>query len=100
MNYTVLFSTDALSDYSDASDWYEMQSKGLEKKFESEMLNRIKFISLHPEASPYKFKHLRGTRLKKFPYYIYFELNETLQTATILAILHESRDSEIFEQRF
>ena len=98
MSYTIRFSPDALTDYSDIHDWYE--EKSLEEKFEKEVNERLKFIALYPEASGFKYRHLRGTRLKKFPYRILFELDESLQIATIVAILHDARNSEILEKRF
>ena len=97
MNYTIRFAPDALGDYSEAYEWYE--DKGVEKKFERAVLDRLKFISLYPEASPYKYQHLRGTHLKKFPYRLFFELNDALKIATIVAILHDARDSALLNQR-
>ena len=76
MSYTIRFSPYALGDYSEAFEWYEDKNKGLEKRFEKEVTDRLKFISHYPEASGYKYQHLRGTRLKKFPYRIFFELDD------------------------
>jgi plasmid stabilization system protein ParE len=100
MSYTIRFSPDALGDYSEAYEWYEDKNEGVEKKFERAVLDRLKFIALYPEASAYKYQHLRGTRLKKFPHRLFFELNETLKVATIVAILHDARDNALLSQRF
>jgi plasmid stabilization system protein ParE len=97
MSYTIRFAPDALGDYSEAYAWYE--DKGVEKKFERAVLDRLKFIALHPEASPLKYKHLRATHIKKFPYRLFFELNDVLKVATIVAILHDARDSTSLTQR-
>jgi plasmid stabilization system protein ParE len=97
MSYTIRFAPDALGDYSEAYEWYE--DKGVEKKFERAVLDRLKFISLYPEASPYKYLHLRGTHLKKFPYRLFFELNDTHRVATIVAILHDARENALLNQR-
>jgi plasmid stabilization system protein ParE len=98
MSYTIRFSPDALSDYSEVYEWYE--DKGVEKKFERAVLDRLKFISVYPEASPLKYKHLRATHLKKFPYRLFFELDDTLKIATVLAILHNAREHTLLNQRF
>jgi plasmid stabilization system protein ParE len=97
MSYTIRFSPDALGDYSEAYEWYE--DKNVEKKFERAVLDRLKFIALYPEASPLKYQHLRATHLKKFPYRLFFELNDALKTATIVAILHDARDNALLIQR-
>jgi plasmid stabilization system protein ParE len=99
MSYIIRFSPDALGDYSEAYEWYDDKSNGLEKKFERDVLDRLKFISINPEASAYKYQHLRGTRLKKFPYRIFFEVNDSLQIATIVAVLHEARDHNLLKGR-
>jgi plasmid stabilization system protein ParE len=97
MNYTIRFTPDALSDYSEAYEWYE--DKGVENKFERAVLDRLKFIALYPEASPLKYQYLRATHLKKFPYRLFFELNDTQKIATIVAILHDARDNALLSQR-
>jgi plasmid stabilization system protein ParE len=97
MSYTIRFAPDALDDYSEAYEWYE--DKGVEKKFERAVLDRLKFIALYPETSPLKYEHLRATHLKKFPYRLFFELNDTLKIATIVAILHNARDNALLNQR-
>jgi plasmid stabilization system protein ParE len=100
MSYTIRFSPNALADYSEAYEWYEDKNEGVEKKFERAVLDRLKFIALYPEASAFKYQYLRGTRLKKFPYRLFFELNETRKMASIVAILHDARDNALLSQRF
>jgi plasmid stabilization system protein ParE len=84
MSYTIKFSKKALIEYSDAFIWYAEKSEGLEKRFEKASNDQLEFIALHPEAgSPYR--HLRGRKLKKFPYKIYYSLDNFHQVATIVA---------------
>lgn len=98
MSYTIKFSTRALTEYSDAFIWYADKSDGLEKRFEKAANEQLEFIALHPEAgSPYR--HLKGRKLKKFPYKIYYSLDDIQQVATIVAILHDAQDNEKLKYR-
>jgi plasmid stabilization system protein ParE len=93
-----LFKT-ALDDLQDALDWYESQSIGLEQRFSKEINERLAFITTYPEASPVRVEHFRGAQLKKFPYTIYYDFEETQNTVHIAAVLHNKRDKNVLKER-
>lgn len=89
----------ALNDLQDALNWYENQSTGLEQRFSKAINERIKFIATHPEASPIRAEGYRGAQLKKFPYTIYYDYDDTQQVVFVSAVLHDKRDRKILKNR-
>ena len=99
MTYTIHVFKSALDDLQNALDWYNAQSFGLEQRFSKEVNDRLAFISAHPEASPIRAENFRGAQLKKFPYTIYYDFDETNGIVHIAAVLHDKRDRNILKKR-
>ena len=99
MSHTIHIFKSALDDLQNALDWYDSQSHGLEELFSKEVNNRLVFIAENPEASPIRSENFRGAQLKKFPYTIYYDFDETNGVVHIAAVLHNKRDRKILKKR-
>lgn len=99
MSATLHIFKSALDDLQTALDWYDSQSTGLEQRFSKEINDRLTFISNHPEASPIRAEHFRGTQLKKFPYTIYYDFEEIKNVVYVAAVLHNKRDRTVLKER-
>ncbi|MBL7893510.1 MAG: type II toxin-antitoxin system RelE/ParE family toxin [Bacteroidia bacterium] len=89
MSFEVIVEKRALADIQQAIDYYNIQQKGLGKKFEKEL--DINFERL--EKLPYfqrRYGNVRCLPLKKFPFMIHFTVDENLYKIAIHAILHTS----------
>jgi plasmid stabilization system protein ParE len=99
MSNTLHVVQSALDDIQNALDWYESQSAGLEQRFHKALMERLKFIQTYPEATPFLDKRFRGVQLKKFPFTIYYNYDETNAFVRVAAILHNKRDKSILKNR-
>ena len=78
----------ALSDIK-AAAWYETQHSGLGAEFVWEVDSAVKRVQDNPRFFTEVYRGVRRVLAKKFPYAIYYLLNE--EEIRILAVLHQSR---------
>ncbi len=99
MSNTLHVLQSALDDIQNALEWYESQSTGLEQRFHKALMERLKFIQIHPEATSFWDKRFRGVQLKKFPFTIYYNYDEANAVIRVAAVLHNKRDKSILKER-
>lgn len=97
MTYTVYLRPDAKSDIEEAAFWYESQESDLGNQFLDEALSVIDKLEETPAIYPKIFQNLRRVLFKKFPFGMYFYLEE--QRVIIIAVMHGSRDPTNWQQR-
>jgi plasmid stabilization system protein ParE len=88
--YKLFFTELAEGEYIEAFKYYEEQQEGLGEKFEFEIENIIKYLLTNPFIFQRKFKHYREAPLKKFPYFIVYEIYG--KSIIINSIFHTSRN--------
>lgn len=84
-------------DLRDAARWYESQEPGLGNRFLDEVSRTFQFISDSPYLYPEVHAGVRRAVLRRFPYGIFYVIDE--ETAVVLAVVHASRDPEIWPDR-
>ena len=89
----------AKEDIRDTAKWYNKLQDGLGKRFITEVREKIHFIQQHPKASNVRFDNVRTTVLDVFPFMIHYLVDEHNKTVIISAILHTSRNPELWEDR-
>ncbi len=89
-SYSILFTELAEREYLEAFYYYEEQLPGLGKKLEHELDVIIKSIAKNPFLFQRKFKHYREVLLKKFPYFIVYEIIGN--SVIINSVFHTSRN--------
>jgi plasmid stabilization system protein ParE len=89
----------AKEDIREAAKWYNKQQKGLGKRFTTEVRENVHFIRQNPKASNARYNNVRTAVLNVFPFMIHFTVDEKNKTIIITAVLHTSRDPEIWEKR-
>jgi toxin ParE1/3/4 len=99
MSNTLFVYKSALEDIQKAMDWYESQRGGLETHFHQALTLRLKFITDNPEAAAIRLEGFRSIQLKKFPYSVYYEFDDTNATVRVVAVLHDKRDRKILQKR-
>jgi hypothetical protein len=87
MTYQVVIEPHALSDIQQAIDYYDIQQIGLGKKFMDALDKHIQTLRKNPFYQ-IKYKDYRVLPIKKYPYSIIFYINETNQTAYIMAVFN------------
>jgi plasmid stabilization system protein ParE len=89
----------AKEDIREAALWYNKQQIGLGKRFTAEVREKVHFIRQNPKASNIRYKNVRTTVLNFFPFMIHFTIDEKNKTVIISAVLHTSRNPELWKKR-
>ncbi|MCB1156502.1 MAG: type II toxin-antitoxin system RelE/ParE family toxin [Leptospiraceae bacterium] len=99
---TYHFEPEAKKDLEDSYLWYEKQKKGLGLEFANEVFDtaeelgkkrRDNTVKMDCNTSP----TVKKTRLKRFPFSLYYVLKETL--ISIVAVWHDRRNPESLKNR-
>ena len=96
--YKPILLSAAKNDIREAARWYELQQKGLGKRFTADVRKSIKRIKQNPFAYSIKHGNVRTSLLKIFPFMVHFAI-ESSETFLISAVLHTSQNPEIWLER-
>jgi len=99
MKYSITILTDAEHDIEKAFIWYEIQQPGLGVSFFNSLNSSVVFISNNPLSCVIVYKDVRRYVIKKFPYGVYFKVNETLREIQIIGIFHFKRSTKVIRKR-
>ena len=97
--YNSLILHQAKQDIREAAIWYNAKQKGLGKRFVREVREKVLFIQKNPKACNVKYDNVRTAVLNIFPYMIHYVVDDKNKTVIISAVLHTSRNPEIWERR-
>lgn len=89
---TVLFSSRAESEYTEAYLWYELRSAGLGENFDFEVRQTIDLIAKNPELFPLKRKNYREAPLHRFPFVIVYRIDRKYNCLLLQSFFHCSRN--------
>lgn len=93
MKYKIIFSSTALNDIKEIKAWYNLQQKGLGKRFYDDIRGAFRSIKLNPHFSAIRYQNVRKALCDKFPYALHYEIDEENRIVTIAGVLHTSRES-------
>jgi len=99
VNYKIVILPEAKNDIRQAAQWYEIQSKGLGKRFTAHVRTAVNDIKLNPFGFEIRYRNTRTALVEKFPYMIHFTTDEQQPVIIVLAVFHTSRSPEIWETR-
>jgi len=94
MSYSIKLLPAARTDIAEAKEWYEEQREDLGKEFKEEVLTFIENLKENPSGFQVWHKQVRKVITSRFPYVIYFKIEESLKQVVILGVLHGKRDRE------
>lgn len=92
MIYEIIIRPEAERDLSEGFNWYEDKRKGLGHDFLLQVDAGIRFLERTPLAFPEKYKGVRCQLIKRFPYKIFYQVEDS--KVVILAVIHAGRDPE------
>ena len=87
-----VISTFAKADLSEATKWYEIQQKGLGKRFLNEMKEAFEIICKNPSGFQIRYDDNRIYYTKIFPYSIHYKYIAERNEVQIKAIFHTARN--------
>jgi len=99
MNYSLVFYPLANQEIIESIRWYNFEKENLGFEFYEELNAQLSLLAKNPRHYSIRFKNIRTSRIKRFPYLIYFRTNEKDTTLTILGVLHTSRNPQTIKRR-
>ena len=91
-NFKIKYSELAEIEFIQAYNYYEEQTIGLGEKFITEIDTIITTIGKNPYLNQRKHKHYREAVLKKFPFFLVYEIHDN--TVIINSVFHTSRSPQ------
>jgi plasmid stabilization system protein ParE len=100
MSYTIIFVPEANDDLTDILGWYSVESTPeTKKRFIEDVSKTLKGLEKSPKSYSIRLKNARCAVLKKYPFNIYYWVDDFDSTVNVLAILHQRRNPSIWKQR-
>ncbi len=81
----------AAQDIQIAVDYYNEKLSGLGKKFEEALDKEFEALSKNPFYQ-IRYSNIRCKPVKNFPYLIHFQVNKTLMTIYVFAVINTNKD--------
>ena len=97
MSYEIIVRPEAEIEVEEAYRWYESRRSGLGKDFVLEVDACFSAILRNPYSYPVKHKEVRRALLHRFPYSIYYLVEE--DSIVVIAVFHAKRDPRIWQSR-
>lgn len=89
MSFNVVIEPRALADIQDAIDYYESKRAGLGEYFYKVVDEHLDTISANPFFE-IRYKDYRGLPIKKFPFIIFYFIDEEMKTVYVLSVFNTS----------
>lgn len=99
MSHSLIFSEGAHQDIIDSILWYNDQKENLGFEFYDHLTQKLLLLRSNPLHYSTRFKKIRAANLDKYPFLIYFTIDDQNLFVLILGVLHTSRDPKIITKR-
>jgi plasmid stabilization system protein ParE len=97
MSLPVFLRPEAQADLLAARNWYERHRAGLGDEFADAVGQLLERIELLPELYPATHRIVRRGKVRRFPYVVYYRVQPS--RVEVIAILHGSRNPQIWQER-
>lgn len=95
MIYKIIVSPKAQIEIEEISEYYFHISFSILTKFYTELENAYKYLEKNPHFQT-RYKNYRAIPIKKFPYLLFFLIDETNKTIKVLSCFNTSRSPKIY----
>ncbi len=99
MSYRVRILKISREDIRDATQWYESKRIGLGREYIHALREQIEILKESPQGYVVWHKQVRKAKTKRFPYLIYYLIDELKKEIIIIGILHGKRNQEMIKER-
>lgn len=99
MIYEVKLIPMAYTDLQKAKRTYREISEKLSLDFRDEVEREIEYIKSHPKQYQIKFRALRQALVYRFPYAIFYLIEEDKKRVVVFGILHTRRSPNLIKKR-
>lgn len=87
------------TDITESVAWYDEQQAGLGDRFFDALADSLHLLKGHPQMFQIFHKTIRQAPVKKFPFSIFYRLDEATHLIVVLAVLHNSRNPRVWKGR-
>ncbi len=91
MGYEVDILPSAKIEIAEALDYYSIISDILPQKFMDELYSLYELLRINPHYQK-RHEYIRGLPLRRFPYILFFTVDETIKTVKVLSCFHTSQN--------
>jgi plasmid stabilization system protein ParE len=99
MRYLVILTPLANDDFMESLEWYSNQQEQLEERFYAAITKSMELIAKNPYLFTERKKGAHVAVVEKFPFLIFYKIDNQHQHVVILAILHQSRNPKTWMNR-
>jgi plasmid stabilization system protein ParE len=99
MRFRVVYDSEAAFEFREAVAWYESQRDGLGVRFTLEVDKVIAAISAQPFRFSKAANKSRRAQVVRWPYTVYFVVNEAHSEVKVIAIWHGARNPAELRRR-
>lgn len=99
MSYKIKILPIAFKDLQESKKWYLEKSELLAEEFKAEISKEIEYVSEYPNHYQIKHKELCQYLVTRFPFSIFYFVNENPNQIVIFGIFHTSRNPKIVRNR-
>ena len=93
MAYKILISPRAQREIENAIDYYALYSSDAPLHFIAELRDAYITLSGHPFFE-IRYKNIRALKINRFPYLLYFVVNESQNTVRVLSCFHNKQSPD------
>ena len=97
--YQIKVTRSAEDELDEIMSWYEEEKSGLGIAFLNHFFNRIAYLKDNPYLYQEVYKIYRRVPLRKYPYAIYYGIEEPMKRVTVLAVWHTSQNPTRLKSR-
>ncbi len=97
--YKVIILPVAKKDIKEAAHWYNSRQPGLGKRFTLKVKEKADFIKFEPLAIATRYDKVKTAVLDTFPFMLHYIVDEAKELIVILAVLHTSRNPDIWNSK-
>jgi|SRR6185437_9341133 len=98
-SFRIKIKSEALSDIQEATDWYNERLPKLGTRFQKVVKQQINILKYSANNHSIRYDQVHCMLIHKFPFMVHFIIDELNFVFEIFAIIHTSRNPEIWEQR-
>jgi len=93
MGFKIIISQRAQQEIEHALEFYHTRNPELPKAFFQSLSKAYKTLSINPFFK-IDYKNIRSLKIQRFPFSLFFTVNENQQLVTILSCFHTSREPQ------
>ncbi len=97
--YALIIDIEAYQDIATAKEWYESQQVGLGNRFVLGFDAAIQLLKTNPHIYQKAYEEYRRVLIKKFPYAIFYAIDEIEKEVEIIAVFHTNQNPENLETK-